>query len=502
MEKSPVTRARRLSRRGLAALALVLALVAGAVCAAAPVAALADDEEAVATEESAEAEDATTWSVDEPPEISSPVALLVDATTGTVLYESGADDLRTPASLTKVMTALLVLENADLDDVVTVEEADLANVTSESTVAGLRAGESLTVRDLLAGMLIPSGADAAYVLARYVGGDWETFVDMMNARAAELGCASTTFVDPCGISSDNVSTARDLVTIFEAALAYPAFSEISGSETWDLSATELSEARTLENTNLLLDSDSAVYMGDTIVAGKTGFTYDAGKCLVAAAESDGMTLVGIVMGASYVEDENGVTANFYDLQDLFEWGFGAWVTEEVVSEGDVLTTREVEFSTDGDAVDAVATSAIVATVPRGTTLEDLTVTVSWSDEDALQAPVTEGTGLGLVTVAYGDRTLGSVDVAAATDMRLNIPSFAIWWVTSEPLHMGIVAGGFALILVLMGLISWHSARARRRIREAAGRPVVGQIEYGSDRTGRGGSGASRGSAPKHGRHAR
>ena len=152
------------------------------------------------------------------------------------------------------MTALVVLENADLDAEVTVEEGDLDEVTWDSSIAGLKVGETLTVRDLLACLLVPSGNDASYVLARFVGGgDWHAFVDMMNERAAQLGCEGTHFANPCGLHDDNhYSTARDLVRIFEAALAYPEFEEIAGSESWDLPETSQNPARTLESTESLI----------------------------------------------------------------------------------------------------------------------------------------------------------------------------------------------------------------------------------------------------------
>lgn len=468
----------------LPALALALALVAGAACGASPRAALAEEGTGAAgavsaTAEGAAAEPATdadaAYSAEEPPAVSAPVALLVDRTTGTVLFEREADAVRTPASLTKVMTALLTLENASLDDVVTVEQADLDNLTPESSVAGLKAGETLTVRDLLACLLVPSGNDAAYVLARHVGGDWQTFVGMMNERAAQLGCASTRFTDPCGLSSDIVTTARDLVTIFEAALAYPEFQEIAGSATWDLPATEQNPARTLETTDFLIEPDSPVYMGDAIRASKTGFTNDAGKCVIAVAERDGMSLVGIVMGASDETDEDGVTPNFYDLRGLFEWGFGAWETGEVVSEGDVLASREVSLSRDGDAVDAVSTGSILATVPRGTTVEDLTVTVPWEGAEALQAPVEEGADLGEVTVSLAGRELGSVRVATASAMELSVPDYVVWWLTSDPVHMLGAAGVVVLLVVIVGMVATRGSRRRRRAaREMRRVPVVRQ----------------------------
>lgn len=442
------------------ALALALALAVGV--AGVPRAAWAQDGiEPATTSAEAPAADAPVYSADEPPALSSPVALLVDRDTGYVLFEQGADEQRTPASITKILTALLVLENMDLDDVVTVEEGDFEHVTAESTTAGLKAGDVLTVRDLLAGLLLPSGNDAAYVLARAVGGDWQTFVGMMNERAAELGCTSTHFSDPCGLAEENhYTTARDLVTIFEAALAYPAFQEIAGSSTWQMPATGDNPARTITTTDLLLDPESPVYMGDVVVAGKTGFTYDAGKCLIVAAEKDGMRLVAVILGGSDEEDADGVTPNYYDMRSLLAWGFGAWETGEVVSAGDVVASAEVTLSSDGDAVDARSDDAIVTTFPRGTTIADLTVEPSW--EGAFQAPIEEGDALGEAAISLDGRALGTVGVSAASAMELSLVDYALWWVTSDPVHMGIVAGVVVAVFVVIGLVSAAAGRRRRR----------------------------------------
>lgn len=453
------------------ALALALALapagaprVAWAQDGVEPVAVAADaSAEATggAPAEAPAAEDSPAYSADEPPALSSPVALLVDRDTGYVLFEQGADEQRTPASITKILTALVVLENASLDDVVTVEEGDFEHVTPESTTAGLKAGDVLTVRDLLAGLLLPSGNDAAYVLARAVGGDWQTFVGMMNEKAASLGCTSTHFSDPCGLAEDNhYTTARDLVTIFEAAMAYPAFQEIAGSSFWEMPATGENPARTITTTDLLLDPESPVYMGDVVVAGKTGFTYDAGKCLIVAAEKDGMRLVAVILGGSDEEDADGVTPNYYDMRSLLEWGFGAWETGEVVSAGDVIASAEVTLSSDGDEVGVLSDDAILATFPRGTTIADLTVEPSW--EGAFQAPLEEGDALGEAAISLDGRALGTVRVSAESAMELSLVDYAIWWVSSDPVHMGIVAGVVAAVFVVIGLVAAAASRRRRR----------------------------------------
>ena len=415
-----------------------------------------------------EAAPAATYSADVLPELSSPVAFLVETGTQTVLLNKDADVRRDPASTTKVMTALLVIENLDLDAQVSVEEGDFEEVTADSSVAGLVAGETLSVRDLLACLLLPSGNDASYVLARAVAGDWQSFVGMMNERAAELGCAGTHFANPCGLPDDNhYTTARDLATILQAALAYPEFVEIAGSATWDLPATSGNPARTLENTNQLINPESPVYMDGVVTAGKTGFTYDAGRCLVVGAEKDGMRVVGVVLGAGDEVDEQGVAASFTDMRALLDWGFGAWQTGSLVVAGDVIASADVSLSEDGEAVDARSTGEIVATVPRGTTLQDLTVTPTWQgaegEDGSFQAPIEEGEALGTAGIALGDREFGEVGLVAARAMELSIPAFILWWL-SDPVHLGIVIGSVVAVIAIVALIVGLVARRRRRMR--------------------------------------
>lgn len=461
-------------RTAPALLAVLLALVCGTAVLAAP--ALAEEGETAApaaeesapaaevapAEETAPAEEEPAYSADVPPELASAHALLIDRETGLVLLDKGSHERWYPASVTKVMTALLTIENVGLDEMVTVTEEDLEEVTWESSIAGLVPGDTLSVRDLLAGLMIPSGNDASYVLARYVGGgDWHAFVDMMNERAAELGCTDTHFVNPCGLhDDDHYSTCADLVLMFEEALKHPEFVEVSSQFTWELPATAAAPARKLENTDTLIDPESPVYMGDDIVSSKTGSTWEGGRSLIALFERDGRSLVGVVLGAPMETDEAGVSPNFYDMRELLEWGFNAWRTGEVVSVGDVVGSAEVTLSSDGDAVDATATSSIVATVPTETTLADLTLVPSWSE--ALQAPVAEGVALGEVAVSLGDRDLGTVTASTAHAMELSVPDYALWWVTSDPRHTAMVAGAAAGVLVVAGVVIALVVRARRR----------------------------------------
>lgn len=318
---------------------------------------------------------------------------------------------------------------------------------------------------------------------------------MMNERAAELGCTDTHFVNPCGLhDDDHYSTCADLALIFEEALKHPEFVEVSSAATWELPETSVAPARELKNTDVLIDPESPVYMGDTIVSSKTGSTVEGGKSLIVLAERDGRSLIGVVMGAPLEADAAGVAPNFYDMRSLLEWGFGAWQTGEVVSVGDVVGSAEVSLSSDGDAVDALATTSVVATVPVGTTLEDLTFAPSWSG--ALQAPLEDGAALGEVSVSLGERELGTVSAGAARAMGLSIPAFLVWWLTSDPVHVVLAVVGVVTVLVVVGVVASSSSRARRRRRAASSphqRAVARSVEPvrlrppSRSRGGRGGS---------------
>lgn len=455
----------RLPRRVAAALlALLVAFAAVAGVAWAP--AWADE----TTEAAA--------SADVPPAVVSSGVLLIDRATGTTLFEQNADAQARPASITKVMTALVVLESVDdLDEEVTVQDSDLERITWEDSVAGLKPGETYTVRDLLACLLIPSGNDASYVLARYVGGgDWHAFVDRMNERAAELGCTGTHFANPCGMDEDgHYTTARDVATFFQAALAHPEFVQIAGSSSWDLAATSEQGARTLKTTDLLLEPESPVYYPDTIQASKTGTTEGAGRCLVAEGARDGRDLVAVALGAPLDTGASGIGGCFTDVRALLEWGFDAWMTGEVVAKGEVLTEAPVSLSDSGETVGVQAGAPISGTVPRDTTVDDLTVELSWSGP--LVAPLGRGQGLGQATVSLDGRVLGTVDVAAASAMGLSLPKFVQSWL-SDPVHVVIVVVVAAAALTLLVVPSTLASRQR------AVRATASSSRYGHRRTGR------------------
>lgn len=428
-----------------ASLALLVALAAGGatVLPVAVTTALAD-------------EATTAHSADQAPELSAQAAFLFDRTTGTILLDKNASERHYPASMTKIMTALVTLEHASLTDEVTVEQSDLDMITADSSNAGLKAGEKTTVENLLACLLLPSANESAYTLARYVAGDYQSFVDMMNAKAAELGCADTHFVNPCGLhDDDHYTTAHDMALILSVASQNADFVRISGSATWDLPETNMNPARTIKNTNLLVNSESGLHM-DAVTCGKTGYTGEAGRCLAAAASQDGMDVIGVVMDAS---DTTGTSAAITDMHELLTWGFAAWQTTQIINPSDVLGTVDVRLSKDGEKLNVASADALTATVPAGVTEDDLDVAFSWSDP--ITAPVEANASLGQATVSYQGRELGTLGVVAAYGMRLSIPAYLMDWL-SDPIHAVAVVAALVLLFVAIGLLATRNSRRRQR----------------------------------------
>ena len=234
-------------------------------------------------------------------------ALLIDLDTDQVLYEQAADEQRYPASITKIMTALLTLEaigrgELDLNTEITVDAAALADITKDSSTANLQAGEKITVKNLLYCLLLASANEAANVLAMAVSGDIPTFVELMNQRAQELGMAGTHFVNPHGLhNADHYSTARDMARLAACAVKNETLVRLCSTRSVTVGG------RTMTNHNRLLRAVPGC------IGMKTGYTRAAGRTLVSAAERDGRRLVAITL-----QDGN----DWADHAALYEFGFG------------------------------------------------------------------------------------------------------------------------------------------------------------------------------------
>lgn len=356
------------------------------------------------------------------PTLNAEAALLISPDTGMVLYEKNADERRYPASTTKIMTALIVLENVtDLSETVTAEASDFEHVTADSSNADIKEGEVVTIEDLLYALMLPSANEAAYMLARHVGGTWENFVDMMNERAAELGCTGTHFSNPCGLhEEDHYSTARDLYKIGYAAMQDETFANIANTVQHKMAKTNMHEERKIYTTNMLIFSSYAAYAYPYCQGIKTGHTSEAGNCFVGYAEYGDAKLYSVVMGCDDQSKEYPeIAASFTDTSALCKWGFENFTSKTIVQQGDTIKEIGVNLSTDTDRLVLTTKSDLVSLVPADIDMDALLKGAVITAPDEVNAPIKAGDVIGSVTYSYGGVDYGTVELVALSDVEVS-----------------------------------------------------------------------------------
>ena len=337
-----------------------------------------------------------------PPSVKASAALLVDGDTGETLFSLNEDKRLPMASLTKLMTALLTLENAKKDDVVRVQGP--APSVGESTI-NLQEGERLKVGDLLAAALIQSANDAAYALATDVGGTVKKFVRMMNERAAELGLEHTHYVVPDGLDTPgHYSTARDTYTLAREDMKHELFRRVVAR-----TGGEIAGGRTLYAWNDLLKT----YPG--AIGIKTGHTDRAGWSEIAAARRDGVTMYSVILGGPSRNRRN------HDLGALLDWGFSHYGRVQVISKAKPYAEVAVPFS--DESVALVAEDRVRVTVPLGHELVEKVVS-----PDTLELPVAQGDPVGEIVVYDGDEVVARRPlVSTATISEPSLPERVRWY---------------------------------------------------------------------------
>ena len=400
---------------------------------------------------------------------------LENLNTGSVIYEKDSSKQMYPASTTKIMTYIITAENvSDLSNTtVTVNQDVIDGLDPESTVMGLayHVGEQVSVKDLLYGLMLPSGNDAALVLADYVGGgSISAFVDKMNAKAAELGCANTHFANPHGLYDTNhYSTAHDMALIAKYAMKLDGFMDICNTVSYTPDGYS-----TLHNTNYMIDPDAegGVYYYQYTKGIKTGYLDEAGKCLVTSADKDGTTYLCVCLGADYTFEEN-VNYAMKDTAKLYEWAYENLGIQTLYSPSDSVASVDVKYVRDGKTLSAVPQKEISAFLPKDYDKSLLKVDINCPEQ--VEAPVTKGDVLGTVSVKYDDLDLGVTDLLAAEDVERDISPFEVF--IKEHVALIIIILLVLLVLIFI-LISMRSASRRRkaRARERA-RSREGSREY-------------------------
>ena len=271
-------------------------------------------------------------------DIASDTGILMDADTGTVLFDKGGDQQRYPASITKIMTLLVAVENSSMDEQVTFTETGVRNVAADSSNINSKVGEVMTMQDCLHALMIISANDAAAQIAEHVGGTEQNFIDMMNQRAAEIGCTNTHFTNSSGLPDENhYSSAKDMALIFREGLKNKDFRSVIGDTDYTIQPTNMtSDKRVMHTHHPMFAPESDIYYPGCI-GGKTGFTNLAAHTLVTAVEQNGTTYIAVVM--------HGVELSTccLDSKALFDYGFGNF-TKTAVDGGSVILPKGMDVN--------------------------------------------------------------------------------------------------------------------------------------------------------------
>jgi D-alanyl-D-alanine carboxypeptidase (penicillin-binding protein 5/6) len=345
--------------------------------------------------------------------ISAESAILIDASTGDILYEKNGNKLMYPASTTKIMTAILTLENTNLKDKVIIDEE--TPFTEGSRIYVIE-DEEFTVEQLLYALLVASANDAAVALAKHISGSIEEFAKLMNKRAKELGAKNTHFTNPNGLPDDeHVTTAYDLAMIAKYAMTIPKFREIIKTVRYQIPPTnKQTETRYLKNTNRLLwgvgRSNKILYDGEwinikyDIVDGiKTGYTSEAQQCLVSTAQKNGRRLISVVLKA--------IRTNVYvDTRKLLDYGFENFKFIDIVNAGTTIKAVKVPNGK-VETLDLITRNRLSKVVPIDVTQSQIDYTLHLNPE--IKAPINKGEVLGKITYTLNGKDLGSIDLIAS-----------------------------------------------------------------------------------------
>lgn len=358
------------------------------------------------------------------PDVNASSAVVLDRRSGSVIYSKNSDARLYPASITKIMTALLAIEavelgGADLSEPVTATASAMEGLSTLGSSAGITAGETLTLEQLLYCAVLASANEACNIIAEHIAGSRQEFIDRMNDRAAALGCTGTHFANAHGLPNlEHYTTAADFARIALEATRHPLFMEICGTAEIELPATNKSPARSLHNSNALL-CGSSIYGDDYLYPGaegiKTGHTTAAGYCLASAATRNGVSLLTLVFG------DNSSDTCFRDTIALYDWAFANYSYHEILSADDCVGTVPVLTNGTLDYVELYPADDFVILLPNDCDLSEFSreVTVfGGEDGQTLAGPLAPGTVLGRVQLLKNGEDYGSMDLVPVSAAAL------------------------------------------------------------------------------------
>ncbi len=382
-------------------------------------------------------------------DLNSPNAILYNLDEDKILYEKEAEEKVAIASLTKIMTGIVAVENiTNLDEKVTLVKSDFASLVAENaSVAGFKVGEVVTYRDLLYGLLLPSGSDAAQALTRLIAGGRENFVKLMNEKALSLGLANTHFVNETGLDNENhYSTVYDVAQMFKYALNNETLKKIMTTSTYKTSNNLHTFRSTISNFKVAYNLDM-----DYLLGGKTGTTSKAGRCLASLAQYQGVNYILVTVGA----DVNNKPETMEDAQDIYSYFMTNYSNQKIITKDAKILTLKTDYAQE-KTLDFYAPEDINKYVANDFTKEDLKITYDGNNIVSYQTK--KGTKLGTLTISYDDEVLLTEDIVLQDSLTFD-------YVAYLKDHPSYIIISLSVLILLVILIFYKLFKRRKRAKD-------------------------------------
>jgi D-alanyl-D-alanine carboxypeptidase/D-alanyl-D-alanine carboxypeptidase (penicillin-binding protein 5/6) len=376
--------------------------------------------------------------------------ILIDAKSGTVLCEKNSKQTHYPASLTKIMTAILAIEMGDPDQIMTASQSAIDGIGVNGSNIGIIPGEKISLEHLLQALLITSANETANIIAEHLGPSSEEFISLMNKRAKELGAVETHFANACGIHDPmHFTTAADMAKFARYAMTLPEFREIVSTHSFTMPATNKHPTwPVMSNTNkLMLTDKSEQYEINGI---KTGYTGPAGHNLVSSAiNSDGMELIAVVMA---VKNEGAAENVRLYSKELLDYGFNNFEMVELLKKGKVYRNVKVENTDDIYGLDLITTADLSCVLPKDKSLRNIKEIQHIND--TISAPVNKGDIMGYVEFFKDEISIGKIELVAARSLEHKPEPESLKTVVQKAsdniyVKIGLCVFGFILFFILL-----------------------------------------------------
>ena len=361
---------------------------------------------------------------DTAPALTAPAGYVVNLDTNIVVYEKNSETQLSAASLTKMMTTLLLLENYQdqLDSISLTAPSYIYDLiweqSTNASTADIRRGETQSLRNLLYAMLLPSGNEAAYIVADYMGGgSIDNFVAMMNDEAKAVGCTGTMFVDPCGLNPNNITTARDAYLILRALTAYDVFATVIATPSYDMGTNDrytTPGTYIIQNTDKLVSNSS--YHRDYTRGGKTG-SLGEWQNFAGWHSQNGESYISVLLNVPYDADPEGMRPALAETGTIMDWVFDTYTIAPALDTTQPITEVRVAYSTQTDTVMLYPADNMMTLLPAagGAALTEPVFNVP----DELAAPIKQGDVVGTVTLTIQGEVIGTADLIAGSDVSRN-----------------------------------------------------------------------------------